>query len=480
MGKIDLLRSAIDRKTPGKTESGKRKWIQDYFLSWSIQKETITPKQFQSALASLKMPPEVAHDVWAMLDSNDDGKLSIEEIAIGLTAPVPATQELHTSSHAVGPMHPKADVIQKNEIKQMYDCLGPRIYDAGFRSVPALLRVMDDDNSGFLNRLEFRAFLKSQFNFPGERSDRYFNLLDMDGDGKVDTKEFGYAIAPYLDLDGDGNVGDEGDDVFVPSPRGHNSVRSKRRENEVPAGLSPRKQIVDHKYVPPLTLPQPPAKQMQKIDLSEIILTQVRGTIAKRGNSQGMHTLYRTFRAIAVDKQDDNFSPQDIRQGFEHFGIKLKEKDLHLLMSALDDDDSLIVDLNELTTRLRGQRPTDVERLHSIEKAWRLVDRRGDVSIDLEDLLKQFNPANHPEVMAKRMRAADAVEDMRSQFSDFLVNGRVKRETFFDYHKNLSTCIDDYQLFDAICRSSWCAVKEAEKGWAGSAVRTDKKASHGR
>jgi Ca2+-binding EF-hand superfamily protein len=416
--------------------------------------------------------------------------LKIDDIAVGLTAPMPAVVDSKKSASAVEPMHPKQAVVQKNEIRHMYDYLGKLIYDAGFKSVPGLMRVMDDDRSGFLSRLEFRGFLKDQFNVPHEKSDRFFNILDLDGDGKVNCAEFGYGIAPFLDPDGDGFVGDEDGEGYVSNPRGHDSVRSKRRENEIPAGTTTssrweqQRQALD--YVPPVTLPQPPCKPMKDIDLSRIILDQVRAIISKRGGSNAFHTLYRTFRAICFEKQDDVLATQDIREAFEYLGVILKEKDIHLLVSALASSDNGTIDFQGLVTKLRGDRSKMPHREQAIEKAWLSLNRKsdatyGDVSMEFQALLKQFNPSYHPEVLAGRMKTSDALEDMQNQLEDFTTaNGRLKRTMFTEYHRNLSVCIESDQLFEKVLRGAWDEVKSPAKGWAGAAVATDKKVPHRR
>lgn len=82
------------------------------------------------------------------------------------------------------------------------------------------------------------------------------------------------------------------------------------------------------------------------------------------------------------------------------------------------------------------------------------IHNRGEIFID--DLLDIYDTSNHPDVLAKILTPAEAVEQMLSFFGKSRKSrGSIKWEEFLDYYRTMSLTIPDDEFFNSMLTNAW-------------------------
>jgi Ca2+-binding EF-hand superfamily protein len=89
----------------------------------------------------------------------------------------------------------KTKTIQEDEVSQISRLLGYRAWNK-WKSLRDCFRFMDKDHSGFVSREEIRQFCRA-LNYE-MIADRYFDLLDAGGSGRVTYPEVVGALGPHI------------------------------------------------------------------------------------------------------------------------------------------------------------------------------------------------------------------------------------------------------------------------------------------
>lgn len=91
-----------------------------------------------------------------------------------------------------------------------------------------------------------------------------------------------------------------------------------------------------------------------------------------------------------------------------------------------------------------------------MRQAFNLLDKTGDGTIKVEDILECYDFSCHPNVAAGKMTLDQAAEEMLQSFEQGgEVDGKVTWSEFLDYYKGISLSIDDDQYFELMIRNAW-------------------------
>lgn len=156
---------------------------------------TISRSELERALEmwNVPMPKERLDRLWSEIDTDGGGEISYSEFVHALardaaqegTAPTKANKKLTVEQQA------REDLLQKTE-----DSLHAR-----FSDMRKAFKWVDLDNSGTVNRAELeRALDMWNVDIPPDKVDELWRMLDRDGSGEIDYREFGDAL-------GDGVIG---------------------------------------------------------------------------------------------------------------------------------------------------------------------------------------------------------------------------------------------------------------------------------
>merc|ERR1712159_116629 len=67
----------------------------------------------------------------------------------------------------------------------------------------------------------------------------------------------------------------------------------------------------------------------------------------------------------------------------------------------------------------------------------------------------RFNTKHHPDVLSGKMKEKDALANWLSQFDGPDGDGKISKEEFQHYYKNVSASIDDDDYFELMIRNAW-------------------------
>jgi len=134
-------------------------------------------------------------------------------------------------------------------------------------------------------------------------------------------------------------------------------------------------------------------------------------------------------------------------------GLPSRKKDLVMLLHAIDQDDTGSISLAEFMSALQG--PINARRTQLIETAFGMMDRNGSGCIDLEDVERFYDAANHPDVLDGKLSEEEALGDFLAQFDGIEQNGGIFAHDFIEYYRNLSAAVSDDNEFESMLRNAW-------------------------
>ena len=100
--------------------------------------------------------------------------------------------------------------------------------------------------------------------------------------------------------------------------------------------------------------------------------------------------------------------------------------------------------------------PLQGRRLGLVELAFKSIDKDGSGIIEPAELMGTFNTKNHPEVIAGRKHPDQILREFLETFEvGGVIDGKVTRQEFLNYYKNISASIDDDDYFELMMRNAW-------------------------
>jgi len=108
--------------------------------------------------------------------------------------------------------------------------------------------------------------------------------------------------------------------------------------------------------------------------------------------------------------------------------------------------------------------PLSTERRDVVRAAFRRMDTNSEGLVDINDMMRLFNPGRHPQVCDGSRQADDIVEEFVETFQDCIAYRRGQRsypttlvawEEFEDYYKFVSACCESDALFCAVLQRVW-------------------------
>lgn len=183
-----------------------------------------------------------------------------------------------------------------------------------------------------------------------------------------------------------------------------------------------------------------------------MLVEQFRSAVLQLCGPGGIHALGRRFRILDEDG-NRKINMSEMRYGLNDIGLHLEDKDLNLLLAAVDKNRDGSLGFDELIIAIRGA--INPRREDLIHMAFRELDKTGDGIVTIDDIRMSYNVAQHPDVVAKRMPESDALGHFLSQFDSVTRDGCVTFHEFLEYYKSVSASIDDDDYFELMLRNAW-------------------------
>eukprot|EP00443_Scrippsiella_acuminata_P127561 CAMPEP_0115598986 /NCGR_PEP_ID=MMETSP0272-20121206/14158_1 /TAXON_ID=71861 /ORGANISM="Scrippsiella trochoidea, Strain CCMP3099" /LENGTH=362 /DNA_ID=CAMNT_0003034421 /DNA_START=129 /DNA_END=1212 /DNA_ORIENTATION=+ len=184
--------------------------------------QRITSRKFNAALGTLQVPKEEAKAIFAEVDTDGRGWVDIEDVAFMVAKQdvdvdraqkknsrvLVASRTQHQSEAGLlqGEARPEspwtlasedlvaADVEAQQEIKEYWELIGNRMFDKGFKTVRQILLTIDKDDDNKVEQGGTSLVLRAL----ARLARTLFDLLDINGDGWLRTKDVGRCLAPYM------------------------------------------------------------------------------------------------------------------------------------------------------------------------------------------------------------------------------------------------------------------------------------------
>eukprot|EP01035_Chromulina_nebulosa_P017555 gene17555-23119_t len=322
----------------------------------------------------------------------------------------------------------------------------------GFIGLQRVFRIMDDDGSKSLNLAEFKKAMKEMKIDINETELRVlFNYFDGNHNDSIDFEEFIQGIREPLskkrlqlvelafntiDTDGSGIV-----DAA--------EIASKYDASKHPDVLS--------------------GKKNAQTVLSEFLKTfDVGGEVDDKVTKQEF-TNYYTNIGASID--NDNYFELMIRNAWHISGGEgeaANTSNRRVLVTKADGSQAVQEITNDLglrsddkagmMNRLKSQgidasnidlygdagirEPLSSQRLQLVKQAFHQIDNDGNGYIDANEIIQQFDPSNHPEVLAGRKTPRVVLNEFLKTFDlGSEIDGKVTEEDFINYYTNVEGAI---------------------------------------
>lgn len=97
-------------------------------------------------------------------------------------------------------------------------------------------------------------------------------------------------------------------------------------------------------------------------------------------------------------------------------------------------------------------------RFKWVEKAWQSLDRQGLNQVNVEDMMRIYNPAGHPAVLDGRHTEEEAQEEFASTF--YTHHSDLAREwctfaEFCEYYTDVSALVESDEYFMRLMQGTW-------------------------
>ena len=205
-----------------------------------------------------------------------------------------------------------------------------------------------------------------------------------------------------------------------------------------------------------------------------ILVERFREKLKARG-SRGIVGLGRQFK-IMDDNGSGTLDPYEFNKAIQDFGIEIETKDLATLFKCFDIDGNNEIDFNEFIRVIVG--PMNNFRTQLCIKAFKILDRTGDGSINLDDIQGSYNASMHPDVKSGKRTENEILTEFLETFEQHYntvtggqSDGTITPEEWLEYYKNVSASIDNDAYFELMMSNTWnieSANNPASMPYAGS------------
>ena len=182
------------------------------------------------------------------------------------------------------------------------------------------------------------------------------------------------------------------------------------------------------------------------------LISRMKKELLSRG-PLGFASLQRVFHAADING-DGTLSSLEFKNAIQSLQLNIKENDSRKLFEYFDSDDSKSINFEEFVRGLRED--LSPSRLDIVAKAFRKLDIARNGVVDIGYLARDYDSSQHPDVLAGRLTAKQAMGMFLDTFDGGgEVGGKVTKKEFVNYYTNVGATVGSDDDFEALVRGVW-------------------------
>ena len=187
------------------------------------------------------------------------------------------------------------------------------------------------------------------------------------------------------------------------------------------------------------------------------IIGKLRAELNLRG-IYGLIGLQRKFRLLDTHGRR-TIDLNEFRQGLHECGIRLQDSESRSLFDHFDNKLCGMIYIEAVVDAVRN--PLTPARRAIVNRAFTSIDKRDRGMITVQELLENFDPSKHPDVVSYKRSQQRIYEEFMETFDvGGTVEGCVTRHEFLNYYSIVSSFIKSDREFELIMTSVWKNVAE--------------------
>lgn len=191
---------------------------------------------------------------------------------------------------------------------------------------------------------------------------------------------------------------------------------------------------------------------------AEAILEKLRFMLKKRG-AEGIRGLARNFKICDTDGSG-KLDVGELAKCFALCKLGLRADETQELHAHFDKSGDGLVSFDEFVKSVRGKMNEPRRKL--CLKCFRALDNAGDGSgfLTIEDIAPYYNAADHPDVKEEKKTEEEVLKEFLDGFEggNGDRNGSVTIDEWISYYEDISSSIDEDDLFGTMLASTWSSL----------------------
>lgn len=139
--------------------------------------------------------------------------------------------------------------------------------------------------------------------------------------------------------------------------------------------------------------------------------------------------------------------------GLKENGHNLSPSEFERVFKYFDRNNDGKITYDEFLNTLRGD--LNDRRRGLVDLAYNKLDKDKNGIVDINDLLDTYNVEFHPQFKSGEKSKKEIIEDFMKQWDTVDKDGKVTREEFYVYFRDVSASIDDDDYFELMIRNAW-------------------------
>ena len=201
--------------------------------------------------------------------------------------------------------------------------------------------------------------------------------------------------------------------------------------------------------------------------LSSVTATvdRLKAQLASRG-AKGIIGLGRKFR-IMDDDSSGSLNISEFKKAMNECALSLSEQEIAALFKYFDLDKSGSIDFEEFLGGVRGA--MNPRRLGFVSQAFDILDKDGNGFVEPSDIVSAYDAKKHPDVISGKKTSDEVLREFLDTFDvGGEKDGKVTRNEFENYYKNVSASVDNDDYFELMMRNAWHI--SGGEGWCANSA----------
>jgi Ca2+-binding EF-hand superfamily protein len=195
------------------------------------------------------------------------------------------------------------------------------------------------------------------------------------------------------------------------------------------------------------------------------VLDRLKSQLASRG-ARGIVGLGRKFR-IMDDSGNGALNNEEFKKAMSECALSLTDSECTNLFKYFDKDNSGDIDFEEFLGGVRGA--MSPKRMEFVYKAFDILDKDGNGFVEPSDIVSAYNAKKHPDVMSGKKTEDEVLREFLDTFDvGGEKDGKVTKNEFHNYYKNVSMSIDRDDYFELMMRNAWHI--SGGEGWSANSA----------